>query len=609
MLAFLFKVWSLAKPYRTRLFLGVITGVISGLFMPLLIATAMFVYGAVFPSGNNPTAPMQLPIRGMPGFLQRWFIDVRTELQNVQSGLHTHTFAMAMLIAAIPLVMFLRGLFGYLNVYFLQWTASRTVADLRTRLFAHLLDMSAGFYTENSSGKLISRVMNDTGSLQNILSSATSVIVRDPISLISIIAFLFTQQPKLTFISMIALPVCAVPIAVFSRKVRRASREMQAQAGTLTQIMSEAFTGHRIVKAYNLENIVAGQFRTTARKTVSNYMRIVRAVEIPGPLIEFFGSCGVALLLAYLIYFSPSHSPVNFLQLLISIIAIYQPLKNLTRLQNQIVQARAASERAFALLETQSSVPEPAQPRLLHADKPDIQFDHVHFSYGEKIALHEINLQIKSGQLVALVGASGSGKTTLSNLLLRFYDPQRGAVRIGGADIREFSTRDLRSHIAVVTQETVLFNDTIRRNIELGRPGATNEEIIAAAKHAHAHEFILEKPEGYDTVIGEKGVMLSGGQRQRIAIARAVLRNAPILILDEATNALDTESERAVQTALDELMQGRTTLCIAHRLSTILHADMIVVLDHGRIVETGAHAELIKRGGIYQKLYELQFRD
>jgi subfamily B ATP-binding cassette protein MsbA len=284
-------------------------------------------------------------------------------------------------------------------------------------------------------------------------------------------------------------------------------------------------------------------------------------------------------------------------------------MKNITRLQNQIVQARAASERAFALLATPSTVAEPLQPRLLRADNADIQFDHVNFSYGEKVALHEINLQIKAGQLVALVGASGSGKTTLSNLLLRFYDPARGAVRIGGTDIREFTTRDLRNQIAVVAQENILFNDTIRRNIELGRLGATNEEIIAAAKHAHAHEFILEKPDGYGTVIGEKGVMLSGGQRQRIAIARAVLRNVPILILDEALNALDSESEHIVQTALDELMQGRTTLCIAHRLSTVLHADLIVVLDQGRIVETGRHDELIKRGGVYQKLYELQFRE
>jgi subfamily B ATP-binding cassette protein MsbA len=311
----------------------------------------------------------------------------------------------------------------------------------------------------------------------------------------------------------------------------------------------------------------------------------------------------------YLIYLSQSHpSPTMFVQLIFSIVTIYPPLKNLTRLQNQIVQARAATERAFELLALQNTVPEPAQPKIFKAAGAEIRFDHVHFSYGEKIALHDIRLQIRPGQLVALVGASGSGKTTFANLLLRFYDPQQGAIRIGGVDLREISTRDLRNQTAVVTQETILFNDTIRRNIELGRPGATNEEIIAAARHAYAHDFIMEKPNGYDTVIGEKGVTLSGGQRQRIAIARAVLRNAPILILDEATSALDTESERAVQAALDELMKGRTTLCIAHRLSTILHADMIVVLEQGRILETGRHEELVKRGGVYQKLYELQYQ-
>ena len=244
---------------------------------------------------------------------------------------------------------------------------------------------------------------------------------------------------------------------------------------------------------------------------------------------------------------------------------------------------------------------------MVHADKADIVIENVDFNYGEKQVLRNINLTVKAGQLVALVGASGSGKTTLANLLLRFYDPTHGRIRIGGMDIREVSTRDLRNQIAVVAQENILFNDTIRRNIEMGRLGAKDDEIIAAAKHAHAYEFITQKPKGFDTIIGEKGVVLSGGQRQRLAIARAVLKNAPILVLDEATSALDTESERAVQAALDELMKGRTTICIAHRLSTILHADMIVVLDQGRIVETGSHDELSGRRGVYQKLYELQF--
>lgn len=608
MLAFLFKVWGLARPYRTRLFLGVLTGVLSGLMQPLMIGTVVFVYGAIFPSADKATAAKP-PFKYLPEFIKHWWVNVGEGLRNVQNNLHTHPGAIIALIVAIPLVMFLRGFFGYLNVYFLQWTASRSIADLRTRLFGHLINLSAGFYNQNSSGQLISRVINDTGSLQTILSGATSVIVRDPVTLVGVLGFLLVQQWKLTLISLVVLPACIVPIAVFSRKVRRASRDMQAQSAELTQIMSESFTGQRVVKAYNLEDIVTGQFRHTARKTVGNYMRMVRAVEIPGPLIEFFGSCGVALLLAYLIFFSPDSRPTDFLQLLISIFAIYQPIKNLTRLQNQIVQARAASERVFELLATPSSVPEPAQPKPLQAAGAEIEFDHIEFAYGEKPALHNINLRIQPGQLVALVGASGSGKTTLANLLLRFYDPVQGAIRIGGVDLRTAATRDLRNQIAVVSQENVLFNDTIRRNIELGRLGATSDEIVAAGKRANAHAFIMEKPAGYDTVIGEKGVTLSGGQRQRLGIARAVLRNAPILILDEATNALDAESEREVQAELDELMKGRTTLCIAHRLSTILHADKIVVLDQGRIVETGTHDELVKRGGVYQKLYELQFRE
>jgi subfamily B ATP-binding cassette protein MsbA len=547
-----------------------------------------------------------LPLHKLPAFVQHWFYAVRHALEN---GVQTHPWVVAALIAAIPFIMFLRGFFSYLNTYFLQWVASHTIADVRVRLFRHLLDLSAGFHSQNSSGQLISRVINDTGALQNILSGATSVIVRDPVSLISMLAFLLWEQPRLTLITMVVLPVGMIPIVIFSRKIRRSSRELQTQAAELTQTMAEAFTGHRIVKAYNLEPIVVGQFQNIVRRFVSHYMRIVRASSIPGPLVEFFGSCGVALLLAYLIYRPQGHpNPTDFLQLIGGIFVMYQPMKNLTQLQNQIIQARAASERAFALLDTQNTVAEPAQPRLLHAANADIQFEHVHFSYGEKNALHDINLQIRSGQLVALVGASGSGKTTLSNLLLRFYDPTHGAIRIGGVDICEVATRDLRNQIAVVTQEIILFDDTIRRNIELGRPGATNDEIITAARHAHAYDFIMQKPEGFDALIGEKGVMLSGGQRQRLAIARAVLRNAPILVLDEATSALDTESERAVQAALDELMRGRTTLCIAHRLSTIFHADMIVVLDQGRIVETGKHDELIRRGGIYQKLYELQFQ-
>jgi len=601
MIKFLLSVWSLAQPYRLRLFFGVLTGILSGLMQPLLIGTIVFVYSAVFQSAQ--TASTQSSISRLPAFVQTWFANVRAALET---GVRAHQWTIVALVASIPVIMFLRGLFGVLNAYYLQWVGSRAIADLRTQLFRHLLDLSAGFYNQNATGQLISRVMNDTSMLQTILSNATAIVVRDPVTLISLVCYLLWTQPKLTLITVVVMPACLIPIIIFSKKIRRSSREMQTQSADMTQIMTEAFTGHRIVKAYNLEDIVTKDFQSTTRRSVSHYMRIVRAQSIPGPLIEFFGSCGVALLVAYVV--SHHQAPENFIALVGSIFLIYPPLKNFNMLHNWTTQARAASERVFELLATQNSVPEPLQPKMLRAAGADIVFEHVDFDYGDKPALQDINLTVKSGRLVALVGASGSGKTTLSNLLLRFYDPKRGAIRIGGLDIRDVSTRDLRNQIAVVTQEIVLFDDTVRRNIELGRPGATDDEIIAAARHAYAYDFIIQRPDGFNAVIGEKGVMLSGGQRQRIAIARAVLRNAPILVLDEALSALDSESERIVQNALDELMKGRTTICIAHRLSTILHADLIVVLDRGRIVETGRHEELVGRGGVYQKLYELQFQ-
>ncbi len=602
MTEFLLNLWVFARPYRVRLFLGVVTGILAGVLAPLLMVAIWLVSTLVFePAG----AAAKQPFGKLPAFIQPWIENVRT---GMGSGLREHFLEVFLLVMTIPLAMLLAKIMGYLNTYFLQWAAVRTISDLRTKLFNHLLGLSAGFFNKTSSGELISRVMNDTGALQSIVSGATSVIVRDPVTLVGILSVLLWRQPMMTLISLISLPICMIPIIVYNRKIRKASRGMQNQSAGIMQVMSESFSGYRVIKSYNLENVVTDEFRRSSSESISNYMRIVRASEITSPMIDFFAAFGVAMALLYMVYLAKTNpNPGDFILFAGSIFSMYGPMKNLTRLHNQITQARAASERVFELLATTNSVPEPVQPKMLHADQADIEFKDVHFAYGEKPVLHGISLTVKSGQLVALVGASGSGKTTLANLLLRFYDPTKGSITIGGVDLREATTRDLRNQIAVVAQENILFNDTIRRNIELGRLGATNEEIVTAARHAFAYDFIMQKEGGFDCVIGEKGVSLSGGQRQRIAIARAVLRNAPILVLDEATSALDTESERAVQAALDELMKGRTTICIAHRLSTVLHADLIVVLDQGRIVETGTHAELARHNGVYQKLYELQF--
>ena len=333
---------------------------------------------------------------------------------------------------------------------------------------------------------------------------------------------------------------------------------------------------------------------------------MLRSFEVPSQLTEFLGGVGVALVFVYLLFVRSE--PGDIVSFIMGVFLMYQPIKSMSRLHNQLQQARAASQRIFELLDTANSVVDPPHPLPLRAAKADIRFAKVTFSYDDKPVLQNIHLTVKAGQLLALVGSSGSGKTSLANLLLRFYDPQQGSVVIGDTDIRQVAIKDLRQQIALVAQETILFNETIRRNIELGRPGATAAEIEAAARHAYAHDFITAKPQGYDTIVGEKGISVSGGERQRIAIARALLRNAPILVLDEATSSLDTEAERAVQAALEQLMRGRTTICIAHRLSTIQKADVIIVLDQGRIVEQGTHSDLIKNGGIYQRLYEMQFQ-
>jgi len=607
---FLRQLWGFVRPYRGRFFLGLLCGIFYGLVNGLLLGAVKVVVQLVFEGETN----LHQQLESAP----KWIHPLSHQLASLVPELHApaanDTVRWLLIIGVIPAIMFLRNTLQYLSIYLTNWSAMHAIADIRTKLFSHLQNLSLGFFNRASTGDLIARITNDTQVLYGIVGSSFASMVKDPVTIFCLLGYQLSTQPTLTFISIVVFPVCLVPIIIYGRKVRKSARAVQEYNAELTNLMHESFTGSRVIKAYNLEATVSAEFRATTKKYVSQMMRVVRANEIPSQLMEFFGAAGIALVFLYIqhsMQFLPKDQQPkssDFLTFVLTIVMIYPPIKALTRLHNQLHQARAASERVFQLLALKNSVPEPAAPKMLHADQADIMFENLDFNYGEKPVLHGINLTVKAGQLVALVGASGSGKTTLANLLLRFYDPVRGVIRIGGVDLRDVSTRDLRNQIAVVTQETILFNDTIRRNIELGRPGATNDEIETAARHAYAYDFITQKPEGFDAIIGEKGVSLSGGQRQRLAIARAVLKNAPILVLDEATSALDTESERAVQSALDELMKGRTTICIAHRLSTILHADVIVVLDQGRIVETGRHAELIQRGGIYQKLYELQFQ-
>jgi ATP-binding cassette, subfamily B, bacterial MsbA len=518
------------------------------------------------------------------------------------------TLRLALVIAFIPGAMFLRGLLTYLNTYMMSWVSIRVANDLRARVFEHAIHLPMGFFSKTSTSDLMTRIENAMG-ITNTISGTFATLVRDPISIVVLVVALIGLQPYLSLATLVVFPLCLVPVIIYGRKLRKSHSGIHLKYAAASNVLHESFTGVRVIKAYNLEDSVVERYRNAAKALTSFYMRSIRASELPGPMIEFIGSVGVALIFAYFAFLAPGRTPAgDLLAFFIAVFGLYAPVKNLSRLQSQLTVARAGVEPVYDLLAVQTTLPEPAHPKPLEARGASIRFDNVSFSYGEKTVLHSINLTIKPGQLVALVGRTGSGKTSIANLLLRFYDPDKGAVLIGETDIRTVSSHDLRASIAVVSQETLLFNDTIRNNISLGRPGATAAEIEQAAKHAYAHDFITKDKElGYETPVGERGVNVSGGQRQRLAIARAILRNAPILILDEATSALDTESERIVQAALEELMQGRTTICIAHRLSTIQRADLIVVLDEGRIIETGTHAGLLQAGRTYARLYELQF--
>ncbi len=605
MIKYLLQGLKLARPYSFRLIVGIVCGFLAGVANPMLMVSVRLAVNTIFQTASGDPTGGLLGSNAVPGFLRK-LIDFANSL--APSGGQISNTVIVVIIMLVPFSMILRSGLGYVNVYLMNWVSMRVVMDLRVRMFRHVLTLGSSFFSRTSTGTLMSQ-LQAADSIQHALGNSWVTIIREPITVISLIAVLLFRHSQLTLLSMCILPFTLLPYALYSRRVRKSTRILVQQLSDQGKLVHESLSGYRILKAYNLEKKATDEFEKSSRLMADHQMRIVRAGELPSGLMEILGSVGVAAFFLYIAFWTKpgAMQPGDIMEFTGCIFLLYQPMKSLIRLHNQLEQARQVSAMVFSLLDTQNDIAEPKEPKPLHAAGADVKFDHIKFSYGEKPVLHDFSLTVKAGSLVALVGSSGAGKTTVTNLLLRFHDPQQGKITIGNTDIRDVHTRDLRNQIAVVTQETVLFNDTIFNNVALGRDGATRPEVMDASKHAHAHDFISEKPAGYDEAIGEKGAMLSGGQRQRIAIARAIVRNAPILILDEATSALDTESERAVQEALEELMVGRTTICIAHRLSTIQRADQIIVMEQGRIVETGTHGELLARNGSYRRLYDMQF--
>jgi subfamily B ATP-binding cassette protein MsbA len=509
----------------------------------------------------------------------------------------------------------IKGLGAYFSSYLMTDVGQRVVMDLRNRLYRHILDQSAAFFSRRTSGQLISRITNDVGQVQAAASETLADMVRESVTIIGYAAYLFYLDANLAVLCVATVPLVVYPLVRLGQRVRSTTRLGQEQQEHLTHVASEGLTGHRIVKAFRAEGREGNRFAAVGARLYRTNMRITAAMSALPPLMEFIGGIAAAGALWYASVKIQKGllTPGEFAAFLGTAFSMYGPIKKLSRVNAGLQQAIAASQRIFEMLDTHSEVKERPGASTLAPLRSTVEFRGVGFAYEDsrdRPILHHVSFTARAGQVVALVGLSGAGKTTLVNLIPRFYDVTEGAVLIDGVDIRDVTLASLRAQIALVTQETVLFDDTIASNIAYGAPGATREAIEDAARAAHAHDFIAQLAGGYEAKIGERGQRLSGGQRQRLAIARAILTNAPILVLDEATSALDSESEQAVQAALVNLMRDRTTFVIAHRLSTVRHADLIVALDDGQVAELGTHDELIDRvGGVYARLNALQMLD
>ncbi len=519
------------------------------------------------------------------------------------------TYVLALLGGVLLVMNMCSNLFRYLSAYTVEYMRTTTLQRMRNAMFDNVIGMNVGFFSDQRKGDIISKITSDVAVVQFCITNTLQVAFREPFLIIGYLFLMLNISWELSLFSIVFLPFVGFVVGGIVKRLRHPASQSQQRQGDLVSVLDESLSGIKIIKTYTATGYIIGKFHAlnTELSRLSLYM--ARRQQLASPMSEFLGMTAVAVILIFggALVTKGSMSAAGFIAFVAAFSQITRPVRALIDQFANINQGVAAGERILSLVDTRSEVTDKPDAKTFEGFNDKIEFRNIHFSYdSSREIIHDISFDIRKGETVALVGPSGGGKSTLSELVARFYDPQQGDILIDGVSIRDYTQDSLRAHMSLVSQETVLFNDTIEGNISLGKRDATHEEIVEAAKIANAHAFIMEAPQGYDTNIGDRGTKLSGGQRQRLSIARAVLKNPEILILDEATSALDTESERLVQDALDHLLVGRTSVIIAHRLSTIHNADKIIVVDNGRIAEQGTHAELIKKNGIYAKLIEMQ---
>ncbi len=590
------------RPYRWKLIVAILAMIIFTLLQGVSIMTLIPIVDKVFNDKDIiiPGGVSFIPFRQ---HVQR-FVDYLNSIRRYPNLLN-------MIVLFVLICTFVKGLADYLHQVMLEYVGQGVVKDIRNQLYSHIQGLSMDYFDKKRTGELVSRINYDVSFILEAISGRFAKSLLDCIQLPVYAAIALCIHWKLAVITIVGLPFLVAPIGIVGRKVRRLTKRAQEKVADISSILFETISGIRVVKAFCMERYEERKFRNENRTLFRVMVATIKKAAILSPLTEWVGMLVVAFLLYYgaRLIIKGELDIGWFIVFLACMAAMIKPIKNIGKLNVGFQKALSAADRIFHLLDTRSDMDEKADAPELPKIHREVVFDHVSFEYknDEAGVLVDIDLNVMAGEIIAIVGPSGSGKTSLVNLIPRFYDPTKGRVIIDGVDLRDVTIKSIREQLGIVTQETILFNDTVRNNVAYGRQEAPIEKVVAAAKMANAHDFITALSEGYDTVIGEKGEILSGGERQRLSIARAILKNPAILILDEATSALDTESERLVQDAIDKLMLGRTVFVIAHRLSTVKHADRIIVLENGLIVQEGRHKDLVQREGIYKKLYEMQF--